>query len=91
MAEVKKKSKTVFMRTYNDSGIPSGYELREFVGQNKITEFPCKVSVRYKKGKRRKVAKMRIVSYSSQYCDSCYDYHTYIDIFIFGKSQFRET
>lgn len=90
MEEVKKKSKTVFMRTYNDSGIPSGYELRNFVEENKLAKFPCKVSVRYKKGKRRRVAKMRIVSYDSHRCELCGS-HTYIDIFIHGKSEFRET
>ncbi len=89
MSEVKKKSKTVFMKTYNDSGIPSGYELRQFVEENRPAKFPCKVSVRYKKGKRRKVAKMRIVSYDTHRCELCGS-HTYIDIFIFGKSEFRE-
>ena len=90
MEEVKKKSKTVFMKTYNESGIPSGYELNNFIWEKKISQFPCKVSVRYKKGKRRKVAKMRIVSYSSHRCELCGS-PTYIDIFIHGQSEFRET
>jgi hypothetical protein len=90
MEEVKKKSKTVFMKTHNESGIPSGYELSNFIFDKKITQFPCKVSVRYKVGKRRKVAKMRIVSYDSHRCELC-GRHTYIDIFIHGKSEFRET
>lgn len=89
MAEVVKK-KRLFMSTYCSDGVPAGYEIASFVYANNIREFPCKVNVRYKVGKRRKVSKMRIVAYSAHRCETCGS-HTYIDLFIHGKNVYRET
>lgn len=70
--------------------IPTAQELNAFMEKHNLTTLDgLKIAVAFKRGKRKKLKSLRIVSYVSYPCDCC-GKHTYLTYLRKGELQAKE-